>query len=175
MAEGDLLDDEGAIITIGGLSRDELTHRLRDGGVQVNAHAETLLADDVFDAADPATTLRVVTRTVADLGLHDGAPLSRVIEAVRENGFELCPATTGPYLRLLLTQRSVQGAVQKQGRAPSGSLTVLSRPLRDDDEYPKGFYLRVVDGVSWLRGYRCDDQHRWAPHDVLVLRAPEVS
>ncbi|MDT0189335.1 hypothetical protein HF984_04290 [Rothia terrae] len=29
--------------------------------------------------------------------------------------------------------------------------------LSDDDEFPKGFYLRVVDDVPWLRGYRCDD------------------
>ncbi len=40
--------------------------------------------------------------------------------------------------------------------------------LRDD--YPKGFYLRVVDGRAWLRGYRCDDEYDFDPADRFVFR-----
>ena len=46
-----------------------------------------------------------------------------------------------------------------------------SVPLRADHDYPKGFYLRVVDGVTWLRGYRCDDEYVWPAGSVLALRA----
>ena len=56
------------------------------------------------------------------------------------------------------------------GRAPEGSLTVASEILSDDDEYPKGFYLRVVDDAAWLRGYRCDDEHIWSSDDRFLFR-----
>jgi hypothetical protein len=45
------------------------------------------------------------------------------------------------------------------GRAPTGAIHVASEPLSRDVEYPKGFYLRIVDGQAWLRGYRCDDTY----------------
>lgn len=43
-----------------------------------------------------------------------------------------------------------------------------------DDEYPKGFYLRVVDGRAWLRGYRCDDGHSWSPDDRFIFQLPPL-
>lgn len=87
---------------------------------------------------------------------------------------ELCPPATGPYLRLAVTSQSqAPDSVLSAGRAPSGALHVLSAPLSEDHEYPKGFYLRVVDGVSWLRGYRCDDEYRLPPEAAMVLRVPQ--
>ena len=47
-----------------------------------------------------------------------------------------------------------------------------SDALSRDDEYPKGFYLRVVDGRAWLRGYRCDDGHSWSPDDRFIFQLP---
>jgi hypothetical protein len=41
--------------------------------------------------------------------------------------------------------------------------------LSDDDEYPKGFYLRVVEDVRWLRGYVGDDTHIWSPTDQFAF------
>jgi hypothetical protein len=54
-------------------------------------------------------------------------------------------------------------------RAPRGSITVASLPLDDSDETPKGFYLRCMDGVLWLRGYWSSPGHMWSPEDVLVF------
>ena len=56
------------------------------------------------------------------------------------------------------------------GSAPSASVTVASAPLDRDDVLPKGFYLRVVDGRPWLRGYHATDEHLWSPHDRLAFR-----
>ncbi|MWB99693.1 hypothetical protein [Agromyces seonyuensis] len=162
-------------VLLGGLTRAELAQRLAEAGVLLNAHAETLLDDlDLEDGT--VRSIRVVERTVAELGLPDGAPLSRVFSAAERSGLRLCPPETAPFLRLqTLGQAASTDSVLSAGRAPEGSLTVAAAPLRADDEYPKGFYLRVVDTVPWLRGYRCDDEHVWAPEDRFVFRLPDPS
>lgn len=150
---------DGVVVEVGGLSRSDLVAALREHGVQLNAHAETLLEHAAFDELVPAT-LRIVDRSVEDLGLSAGGSLEQVFSAARTQGLELCPATTGPYLRLaLMEQSNAPDSVLSAGRAPAGALHVAAEPLSEDDEYPKGFYLRVVDGVVWLRGYRCDDTY----------------
>ncbi|MGO1200370.1 MAG: hypothetical protein ACTMKY_10790 [Dermabacteraceae bacterium] len=77
-------------------------------------------------------------------------------------------------MRLALTsQTAAPDSVLSAGRAPRGALHVLSAPLSEDHEYPKGFYLRRVDGVSWLRGYCCDDEYCLPPEAEMVLRVPQ--
>lgn len=158
------------VVVVGGMSRSQLVSTLRETGVLLNAHAETLLESTVFEtrAAQPTT---VTERTVAELGLPDGGSLSQILAAAQQQNLVLCPADTGPYLRLALVEQATSAdSVMSSGRAPTGSLTVASAPLSEDDEYPKGFYLRVVDGQPWLRGYRCDDEHVWSAGDRFVFR-----
>lgn len=159
---------------MGGLSRSDLLAALKRSDIQLNQYATTLLDHPSFDDAT-AETVEIVDRTPADLGLPNGAVLSQIFAAAHDRGLFLCPAATGPYLRLLLTQQdSAPDSVMSNGRAPSGSITVASAPLDADDEYPKGFYLRVVDGVRWLRGYICDDLHLWSPNDRLAFRIADL-
>jgi hypothetical protein len=81
------------------------------------------------------------------------------------------PPATGPYLRLAYhDQPSAPDSILSNGSAPSESLTVASRPVSYNDDFSKGFYLRVIDGVSRLRGYRTSDEHLWSPHDRLIFR-----
>ena len=161
-------------VTVGGLSRSQLTSALSERGILLNAHAETLLENAVFDSST-AQMVTLTERAVAELGFTEGASLSEILEAAQQQNLLLCPAETGPYLRLALTGQSTSAdSVMSAGRAPEGSLTVASAPLSDDDEYPKGFYLRVVDGQAWLRGYRCDDEHIWSADDRFLFRLPEL-
>lgn len=148
--------------------------RLSSRGV----HAETLLEDAVFDErAIPAIV--VTERTVADVGLPYGVTLPQILEGAQQQGLLLCPADTGPYLRMALSEQATSlASVTSSGRAPTGALTVAAETLSDDDDYPKGFYHRVVDGQAWLRGYRCDDEHPWSADDQFVtgrLSAPQVN
>ncbi|MCR2810603.1 MULTISPECIES: hypothetical protein [unclassified Microbacterium] len=157
---------------IGGLSRAELRSELSARGILLNAHAETLLADAAFDQ-QPRRVIAVTERTVAALGRPEGAHLSEIFALAREGGLLLCPPDAGPYLRLALTDQDTSpDSVMSAGNAPTGSLTVAAEPLRADDEFPKGFYLRVVDGRPWLRGYRCDDAHTWSAEDRFLFRVP---
>jgi len=63
----------------------------------------------------------------------------------------------------------------RHGRAPAGSAHVLSPSLSEDPAVHQGFYLRVVDGVPWLRGFMCDDLHVFSPEDRWIMARPEPS
>ena len=160
-------------LVVGGLARDELRERLATSGVQLNAHAETLLDHPCFDERAPET-ITVIQRRVDDLGLPAGGTLPEVIAASLGHGLELCPASTGPYLRLAMTsQAQAPDSLLSGGRIPTGALHVVAAPLSEDHEFPKGFSLRVVEGVSWLRGFRCDDEYVWPPASVIALRSAD--
>lgn len=159
-------------VTAGGLDRDELLAQLSRRGVELNPSARELVQLPDFDS--PTTvTVHPLVRTVAELGLADGASLSSILQAVTERGFELVPLVAAPWLRLaMLDQAGASDSIASTGRAPSGSLTIASPPPSGDDDVPKGFYLRVIDGVPWLRGYRCDDEHPWSGDDAFLVDAP---
>ncbi|MDQ1122560.1 hypothetical protein QE412_001133 [Microbacterium trichothecenolyticum] len=158
-------------IDVGGLSRGELVERLDAHGIHRNPYAEILLAGPVFDDAS-RETVAIVEISVADLGFPDGATLPHVFAGAVERGLVLCPPMTAPYLRLAtLDQATAPDRILSTGRAPTGSLHVAAPVLRADHDYPKGFYLRVIDGVPWLRGYRCDDEHVLSPGDRFAFRA----
>lgn len=162
-------------LTVGGICRQELREQLTAAGVGLNAFAETLLEHPRVQQ-DAPVALTLTQRTVEELGLPAGGTLPQVIAAARQHGLELCPPATGPYLRLALTsQTPAPDSVLSAGRLPTGALHVLSVPLGADHDDPKGFYLRVVDGVSWLRGFRCDDDYVWAPESVIALRGADGS
>jgi len=160
---------ENMTIRFGGQPRAELLEMLSEAGVRLNAHAETLLFDPMFD--HPAEhIIDVAIRSVLELGLPDGGTLSQVFEAGRSNGLDVVPLVAGPYVRLAFTQQAqAPDSVLSGGRAPSGSIHIASRPPREDVEYPKGFYLRVVDGESWLRGYRCDGDYVFEPEQRFLF------
>ncbi len=154
---------------VGGLTRQELLTALDAARVQRNDAADVLLNSELFDRQS-VDAIRIVRRTVGQLGFSDGATLSQIFRKAQELGISPCPAITGPYLRLVMTdQESAPDAVMSNGSAPSGSITVAAVPF-DDDRFPKGFYLRVVNGVPWLRGYHATEQHVWSRDDCFAFR-----
>lgn len=154
---------------VGGLARAELRAALQSHGILLNAFAELLLEHPVFERREPEQ-VDIVERDVADLR-PGGGTLFEVFAAAQEQGLALCPPDTGPYLRLArASQTEAPDSVLSAGRSPAGALKVATAPLTGDDEYPKGFYLRVVDGRQWLRGYRCDGEYRFVPGDRFAFR-----
>ena len=162
---------ESLSVVVGGASREELSELLSGRGIQLNEHARTLLEHPCFDAREPER-VEVLRRSLAELGVTEGGTLPEIFAAVRDRGFAPLPPDAGPYLRLaIVDQEQAPDSVLSAGRVPTGAVNVLSPPLSADHEYPKGFYLRVADGVTWLRGYRCDDEYVWPAGSVLALRA----
>jgi hypothetical protein len=161
-------------LRVGWLSRQELRAALDGSGVLLNASAEVLLNSEIFDQQRPET-LQVVQYTVGQLGITSDATLSAIFWGAHEAGLSLCPNITGPYLRLAMgDQASAPDSVMSNGSAPSGSITVASVPLDDTNVLPKGFYLRSVNNVLWLRGYRATEKHIWSLDDCFAFTKGEV-
>jgi hypothetical protein len=138
--------------------------------ILLNGYAEILLDHAVFDRRDDEE-IDIIECSVGDLGLDESAPLVDVFTAADEQGLTLCPPDTGPYLRLAMTsQTNAPDSILSAGRSPAGSIKVASAPLSDDVAFPKGFYLRVVEGQQWLRGYRCDDGYLFSPEDRFAFQ-----
>jgi hypothetical protein len=164
------------LVQVGGLTRSDLESALADAGVCLNASAETLLADPLFasDEAETATTVEIVETTLGQLGLASGATLPHILTVAREQNLLPCAPFVAPYLRLaMLDQPSAPDSVMSSGRPPSGAVHVASERLRPDDAYPRGFYLRVVDGTLWLRGFHCSDDAPWTTDDRFAFRRSE--
>jgi hypothetical protein len=150
-------------VEIGGLTKSQLIEKLQQSSTKLNEYGEKLLDDDRFMTSEIKYSLQTVELSVGDLGFPEGATMTRIFAKAKELGLELCPLELGPYLRLeyLDQPEGYSGDSFNQNQAPSGSITVASEVLIEDDDFPKGFYLRKINGVLWLRGYRCDHLHVW--------------
>jgi hypothetical protein len=159
------------VVTIGGASRSELLALLRGSDIQLNPYAEALFADDRFTTLPREHRVEIAALSVGGLGFGEGATYRQIVARACKAGWVECPLELGPHLRLQYSDQpdGDDGLPLTHGRAPPGSITVASPPLDDDDETPKGFYLRRVGCVSWLRGFRSWAGHVWSPGDVLVF------
>jgi len=158
-------------VRIGGLDRRELLQALLECGVRLNAAAEALFGDERFTPERRPRVVEIACLSVADLGLAEGATYDRLAARALAAGLGPCPLELGPHLRLQFLDQA-EGAVgppATRHRAPPGSVTVASVPLDDRDETPKGFYLRCIEGVPWLRGYWARPDNVWHPEDLLVF------
>lgn len=158
-------------VEVGGLSKSQLIQKLKQYSILMNEYGEKLFTADNFTTSDKKYSLQTVELTVGDLGFPDGANTDRIFKRAEELGLKLCPLELGPYLRMVYldqTEGYSEDSLQQQ-QAPSGSITIASEKLTEDDNFPKGFYLRRINGVLWLRGYRADHLHIWNPNDHFIF------
>ncbi len=161
-------------VLVGGMARPALLAALQRAGVACNAAAETLLASALFAAATPARQLSTAEVAVGDLGFPEGTTTGELYARAAQYGLALCPPELGPYFRLAYLDQP-EGALGQPIRthqAPYGAITIASPPLSDDDTVPKGFYVRRIEGVLWLRGYRAGLDHVWQSDDHFLFCLP---
>jgi len=161
-------------VHVGGQTKAELLGRLERSGVEINGSARVLFASDKFVTSDVRTQVTTVELGVRNLGFPQGATILDLFAGATRLGLRLCPVELGPHLRLQFLDQP-EGSLGRpvwQHRAPPGSITVASEMLSDDDEFPKGFYLRRIEGTPWLRGYRCAREHIWDPEDRFLFGGP---
>ncbi len=159
------------LIRIGGVNKPELLSQLQVAGVRLNEAARTLFVDERFTTSAVSSLIEIAELSVAKLSFHNGATIAQIVEQAAALGFALCPLELGPHFRLQYTDQpeGFLGQPPSQNRAPPGSITVASAPLSEDEDTPKGFYLRTIEGSLWLRGYRSWAGHVWSPEDIFVF------
>jgi hypothetical protein len=158
-------------VSVGGRTKAGLLQALRCNAIALNASAQRLFASDDFTTSEARYSVTTVELTVRDLGFPGGATIVDIYARAGVLGLGLCPLELGPHLRLQYRDQpeGAWGQPVRRHQAPYGSLTIASKPLSDDDAFPKGFYLRRIAGVLWLRGYRCGPAHVWAPEDHFLF------
>lgn len=141
------------VVTIGGLTKGELLEHLQRNGILLNESAEILFASDRFTTSETRHSRTTVELTVRDLGFSNGARATAICARAAALGLALCPLELGPHLRLqyLDQPEGYWGQPMFHHQAPSGSITIASEPLTQDDDFPNGFYLRRIKGELWLR------------------------
>lgn len=159
------------IVEVGGLTKTQLIQKLQQYSILMNESGERLFADDKFMTSDTKYSLQTVELTVDELGFPDGATTAQIFKRASELGLKLCPLELGPHLRLVYLDQpeGCSGNPLRRHQAPAGSITIASEILTEDDDFPKGFYLRRINGVLWLRGYCADHLHVWNPDDHFIF------
>jgi hypothetical protein len=158
-------------VRVGGKNKEKLLAELERAGIQLNEAARTLLSSKQFTTSMPSRQLITVELTVRQLGFTQGATLCALHDQATALGLFPPPLDLGPHLRLQYLDQAegFWGHPVTEHQAPPGSITIASAPLSEEDEFPKGFYLRRIKGALWLRGYRCGMEHLWNSGDRLVF------
>ncbi|QTD41845.1 helicase [Sporosarcina sp. Te-1] len=164
-------------IQLGGLTKLQLLERLEEHAIHINELGDRLLADKRFIISDHTYQLVTVELRVKDLGLNKGAALDRIFHTAKQLGLQTGPFELGPHIRLayLNQPEGFTGKPTRTQRAPFGSITIASEIMDEDDEFPKGFYIRCIEGELWLRGYVVDNEHIWDPDDRFVFCQSEFT
>lgn len=145
-------------ITIGGLTKEQLLHKLTAAGVQFNKYANVVFEHPQFSPSEEPKTAKLVKLKSSDLGLNNPCSFKELAARAADKGLKLCPLYLSAFLRLEYLDQ------------PEGPyLTIASSKPEDDENYPNGLYVRNFEKVLWLRGYHADDFCEWPPHNEFIF------
>ena len=155
------------------MTAEQSLQTLKEHGILTNSYAEKYISHPCFSAGGSGEMTAAIT-SLEELGLERGASLDDLFRHIKGTQFTPCPPDTGFFLRLAWTDQpqSQNSILSGTHSSPDQAVTVLSEMLERDDTFPKGLYLRKVDGNLWLRGYVCDSAYRFPgkAHFALEMR-----
>lgn len=146
---------------------DRIPKLLEENHILINNYAKEYFSHHKFFAGDPGD-ISVVVASLKEIGFENGATLGEIFQRIPDLGLKPCPPCTGLFLRMAWKDQpeSNNSVLSGTHSSPDRAVNVLSEVLEQNDDYPKGLYLRNVDGVLWLRGYICDFSYKF-PEDTL--------
>ena len=145
-------------ITIGGKSSQELQQELAQEKINVSRWAQDMMKSPDFITLKNPETLNAVRLQVGDLGLKGNPTTEQIYTRIKELGLELCPAETGPHLRLDYKDQ------------PNGEwLYIGMKQITDSSGIPSVFELgRDEDGL-WLGSDWAYPDDRWSPENEFLF------
>ena len=158
-------------LSVGPIDKEGISVALREGNICLNGYAEAYMSHPGFTGPIGAEEIKLVICPLEELGAAEGCTFGKIDGLAARRGLRACRPWVGPLLRLAMTEQEMSRSsiLSGQHKAPDGAVTVFSKPLSGDDAFPKGLYLRHVEGRLWLRGYVCDGLHVWSGKDLFVF------
>ncbi|MDQ1097603.1 MULTISPECIES: hypothetical protein [Chryseobacterium] len=151
------------------LSREALFHALKSAGIPTNAYADLIFNHPAYNYTDAEKEISIAELTLHDLGLKDGGNFKQIEEAVQLSGYSYCPLEAAPYIRMHYRSQKIAQPKTESGHPPD-SILIFSKPMLHSDDFPKGFYLRNIEGILWLRAYIASDDYFWEPDTQLIVK-----
>ncbi len=155
------------------IPKDRVSDILHADHISVNEYAKVYMEHPRFRTDVTRTQVTVELCSLRSMGFEYGAVFSDIFSRAEKLGLRPCEPNIGLFLRLAYTDQEQSKSCVLSGThsAPDGAVTVLSEFLEEDDNFPKGLYLRNVGGTLWLRGYICEKAHVWSPEDIFAFEA----
>ena len=172
MKEPEINSWNSLIIEYGGISKINLLENLLHSGIKLNKFAQIIFSSEVFKTSYHSQEIEIVETSIKELGFPDGATISEISDRIESLGLAECPLEAAPSIRLKLLdqQEIVDNLVFEKNQNPPGSITIFSNPVTADDDFPKGFYLRKIEGELWLRGFVCSMDYVWKAKDRFIFK-----
>lgn len=150
--------------------KSEIIDILSSKGIYINEYARTFLSHPGIASVDTPAQITLVICSLSELGFPDGAVFEDIGLRIQNYGLSPCKPLTGVYFRLAyLNQSKSRDSILNGYHSPEGAIVVFSELLENDVSFPKGLYLRNIDGNLWLRGYVCDNDYVWSGDDIFAF------
>lgn len=124
---------------IGGITKEQIKKELYAKKINFNDELDSLINSHDFTTLEHQEKVDLIRLTVKDLGFPNGATTDQIYKRALELGLELCPAETGPNLKL-------------QNSSPD-LMFIAMEPIavHDDDPRVWGLHHPDVGGLVALR------------------------
>ena len=151
--------------------KNQILNRLEEHNILINQYAQTFFLHPTF-STEHTQEMTIAIASLREIGLENGATLNEIFQQAEKRCFKSCPTNTGLFLRLAWKNQpqSQNSILSGTHHSPEQAVVVLSEIIEKDDAFPKGLYLRNVDGKLWLRGYVCDSEYRFSGNDLFAFQ-----
>lgn len=145
--------------TIGGKDKNQLLKELKQKKIDVSDWAKQMMDNKNFTTSKKPEKIILMRLTVKDIGFPDGATTQEIYNRVKELGLELCPAETGPNLRLNYLDQPL-----------AEWFWIAMKQITDSDGRPSMFGLRRYAGGLGLYGDWASPEGRWDSGHKFIFR-----
>lgn len=148
----------------------QISHELETHNILTNQYAEVFFAHPAF-STENTRDMTIAIVSLREIGLENGATWNEIFRHIEKCDFTPCQPNTGLFLRFAWKHqpKSQNSILSGTHCSPEQAVVVLSEQIEADDAFPKGLYLRNVDGKLWLRGYVCDSAYRFSGNDLFAF------
>lgn len=139
------------IVNIEGLSKKDLTKKLKSNNILTNTYGDILFSSSNFYTSEQVFSKNTIELSLLDLGFIKKPVSEQIFKKAKSLGLDLCALELASYLRLQYTE------------LPLGQIiTIASKKINENEEFPSGFYVINREDGLWIRGYRAFPDYEWS-------------